>query len=219
MRINKSAGEDWTRHDPYIHLLLYVLFIGSMLVATGCSEKYFERQDMKTVRRQFHLPATARFISLDSSPKKPGWFGREGLVIRATLEFQAESFEEYLADLDDSGIWQPVRFRHYSPGLADEHTEDAFRWNDLPLPELLLERFRQAGFEPKGMDLQQGRYYCSVVVTARGEPLESNPAAYHWRNLSQAYAEMSESESPTIMTFAVLDFEQRLLYVHIRFSG
>jgi hypothetical protein len=201
------------RHPAFVALL------GALLVITGCSERHFERQDMRTVRQQFHLPATARFISLDSSPKTPGWFGREGLVIKAVVEFEPEAFAEYLAGLDDPDIWRPVRFRHYSPGIADEYSEAAFRWNPLPVPGSLRERFRLERFEPEGLDLQQGLYYCSVMVTVRGDPLESNPAAYRWRNLSLAYTEMQPSEYPTVFSFAVLDTARRVLHVEIRFSG
>jgi hypothetical protein len=58
-----------------------------------------------------------------------------------------------------------------------------------------------------------------VILAVRGEPLESNPAAYHWSYVGRSYAELTQAVSPTILAFAVLDYDKRILQVHISFSG
>ncbi len=194
-----------------------IALCGSMLVLAGCYNLVFKQQDMENVRRQFHLPKAVTFLSFDSNPKTPGFFGREGLRITATLGFPKEVFEEYVAHLNDNEVWKPVPYLHYSPSIADEYSTEAFRWSDLPLPNSIEERFRQIGFTPNGLDVQHGKYYCSVFLAVRGEPLENNPAAYHWRFVGRSCSELSESDFPTTLAFAVLDYEKRIIHVHIQF--
>jgi hypothetical protein len=191
--------------------------IASLLFLSGCYSLIFKQQDMKNVRRQFHLPRAVSFQSFDSYPKTPGFFGREGLRITATLAFSKEQFEEYIGHLNDDDMWEPVSYLNYSPSIGDEYSTEALHWKGLPLPDSLTGWFDQLGFEPKGLDVQQGKYYCSVILTLRGEPLESNPAAYHWNHVGRACSELSKSEYPTILAFAVLDYEKRLIHIHIQF--
>jgi hypothetical protein len=65
----------------------------------------------------------------------------------------------------------------------------------------------------------KGSYYCSAIVTVRSESMESNPVGYYWRNVGRSCSELSESDSSTILTFAVLDYENKIVYAHIQFSG
>jgi hypothetical protein len=174
---------------------------------------------MQNVRRQLHLPAAAEFLSFDSNPKEAGFFGREGLQITAVVRLSPELFEEYVSHLDDTTIWKPVRFLSYSPGIADEYSPEALRWNRLPIPNIIEERFRRRGFTPEGTGTLKGSYYCSVIQTVRGQPMESNPAAYHWSYAGRSCLELGESDHPTILTFAVLDYENKIIYVHLQFSG
>jgi hypothetical protein len=196
-----------------------IVLYGLILGLSGCYGLVFKPGDMKNVRQQFHLPKSVTFLSFDSTPKTPGFFGREGLRITATVEFTQEEFETYVAHLNDSEVWQPVPYLNYSPSSADEYSPAALQWNDLPLPSTLEDRFHQIGFTPKGIDVQHGKYYCSVLLAIRGEPLEHNPAAYHWRYVGKSCAELSTSEFPTIRAFAVLDHDKILLHVHLQFSG
>lgn len=202
-----------------VNRLWVIALCGSILVFAGCYDLVFKQQDMENVRRQFHLPKRARFLSFDSYPKTPGFFGREGLRITATLEFSEELFEEYVAHLNDIEVWKPVPYLNYSPSIADEYSKEALRWSDLPLPDSIKERFRQIGFMPKGLDARHGKYYCSALLTVRGEPLENNPAAYRWRYVGRSYLELTESDFPTILAFAILDYEKKIIHVHIQFSG
>ena len=190
-----------------------------LLLSAGCYELFYKRNDMENVRRQLHLPAAAEFLAFDSSPKEAGFFGREGLQIMAVVQLSTKLFEEYVAHLDDTGVWKPVRFLSYSPSVADEYSPRALRWNRLPVPDTIKDHFRRRGFAPKGIDVLKGSYYCSAILTVRGAPMESNPAAYHWRTAGRSCSELSETESPTILTFAVLDYEKKIIYAHIQFSG
>jgi hypothetical protein len=139
------------------------------------------------------------------------------LRIIATLEFPEEQFEEYIGHLNDDDVWKPVSYLNYSPSIGEEYSTEALHWNDLPLPDSLTGWINQLGFEQKGLDLHKGKYYCSVILTVRGEPLESNPAAYHWNHVGRSCSELSELEYPTILAFAVLDYEKRLIHIHIQF--
>ena len=201
----------------FVKHIWVIALCGSMLVLAGCYSLVFKQQDMENVRRQFHLPKAATFLSFDSYPKTPGFFGREGLRITATVGFPEEVFEEYVAHLNDSEVWKPVSYLGYSPSIADEYSTEALRWSDLPLPNSIEEQSRRIGFTPKGLEVQHGKYYCSVLLAVRGEPLENNPAAYHWGYVGKACSELSESGFPTILAFAVLDYEKRIIHVHIQF--
>ena len=106
-------------------LFLLALLCGAMLSLTGCYDLVYRRHDMNTVRRQFHLPRSASFLSFRSSPETPGWFGREGLRITATVTFPGDSFDEYVARLDDPEVWKPVRYLSYSPSAAEEYSDKA----------------------------------------------------------------------------------------------
>lgn len=190
-----------------------------ILLSSGCYNLVYKRRDMQNVRRQLHLPAAAEFLSFNSSPKEAGFFGREGLRITAVVQLSTELFEEYVAHLDDTTVWKPVRFFSYSPSIADEYSPEALRWNRLPIPDTIKERFRCRGFTPEGTDILKGSYYCSVIQTVRGQPMESNPAAYHWNYTGRSCSELIESDHPTILTFAVLDYENKSIFVHLQFSG
>ncbi len=190
-----------------------------LLLFSGCYELVFKQSDMENVRRQLHLPDSAEFLSFDSSPKEAGFFGREGLRITAVVQLSTELFQDYIAHLDDTTVWMPVRFLSYSPSIADEYSSGALRWNRLPIPDSIKERFRRRGFAPDGIDALKGSYYCSAIQTVRGQPMESNPAAYHWRYVGRSCSELGESDFPTILTFAVLDDENKIIYAYIQFSG
>jgi len=188
-----------------------------LLLFAGCYELGYKRKDMENVRRQLHLPGGAEFLSFDSNPKEAGFFGREGLRIAAVVQLSEKLFEEYVAQLHDAAVWKPERFLSYSPSIADEYSPRALRWDPLPIPDDIKERFRRRGFVPEG--LVKGSYYCSAILTVREGPMESNPDAYYWRNAGRSCSELSESDSPTILTFAVLDYEKKIIYTHIQFSG
>jgi hypothetical protein len=198
------------------HIWMVALIVSSLLLSS-CYPLIFKQGDMENVRRQFHLSRAISFKSFESYPKTPGFFGREGLSITATLEFSKEQFEEYVRHLNDDDVWKPVSYLYYSPSIGDEYSTKALYWNDLPLPDSLSGWMDEIGLEVKGLDVHQGKYYCSVILTVRGEPLESNPAAYHWNQVGMSCTELSESEFPTLLAFAVLDYEKRLLHIYIQF--
>ncbi len=198
----------------------YLLLITvSMLLLTGCYSLVFKPEDMRNIRRQLHLPRTVKFLAFDSNPKQPGFFGREGLQITAAVGFSEQELTEYTAHLNDAQVWTPVTYLSYSPSIGDEYTKQAFRWSDLPLPSNLQDRIGQNEIFQKSLDVEAGMFYCSVLVPERGEPLEHNPAAFEWNYLGKACLEISPSEFPVVLTFAVLDFEKHILHAIIHFSG
>jgi hypothetical protein len=190
-----------------------------MLVLSGCYVLIYKQQDRENILRQFHIPKGVKFLAFDSFPKSSGFFGREGLRITAAIEFPEDLFEEYTAHLNDKKIWKPVRYLNYSPDIAEEYSEDAFCWTDLPLPDKIEDRFRLIRFSSEGFNVRNGKYYCSALLTVRGERMKHNPSASHWRIVGRSLSELSRSESLVILTVAVFDFEKRILYAHIQFSG
>lgn len=191
----------------------------ALLVLSGCYPLVYRPRDIANARRQFRIPRAVSFQSFESYPRTSGFFGREGLRITGTARFSESQFRAYVAHLDDENVWEPVAYRDYSPSIGETYSAEALRWNALPIPDSLAQWFDQIGFEPDGLGLQDGVYYCSVILTVRGQPLEHNPAAYRWHPVGRSCSELSESEHPTILAFAVLDYEQRLIHVHIQFSG
>lgn len=212
MHTTGGCGAAWRR-------LLVLAICGAMLVSTGCYELVYRRFDKQTVRRQFHLPRSAFFLEFKSYPETPGWFGREGLQVTATVAFPGESFDEYVERLDDPEVWKPVRYLSYSPSGASEHSEDAFKWHDLPVPESIVERFQLDDRMPEVSEVTRGKHYGNVIMGVRGEPNENTDGGYYWRNVGRTLVELTEDEWPTILAFGVLDYEEKLLHVRISFSG
>ncbi len=208
----RSSGGTVRKYSP-LSFLIYCSCASCLMCCTGFDWK---SQDTRQIRKQFHLPERAIFISLDSNPKEPGWFGREGLRIEALVQFSNEDFEHYAAGLENKEEWKPVPFLHYSPDRADEYSPDALSWKDLPLPgELKTMKRLPATLEPR-----RGKYYCSAIVTVPDGRLEHNPAAFKWKNLGRSCLELSAmSEHPTILVFGVLDYDAKTLRALIRFSG
>lgn len=78
------------------------LFLVSGLLG-GCM-----KFDEQVLRDEFDLPASVRLVAIDSRPKTPGWFGREGLQIWATFEFQSADFDAYRAKVERDSRWKPL---------------------------------------------------------------------------------------------------------------
>jgi len=193
----------------------------------GCTEGFFERQDRKTVERQLHLPEGVRYLSFQSYPRSWGWFGREGLWIRAELEVTESAFAAYVADLDNPAVWQPVAFESYSPSQGESYSADALRWTDLPLPDLVRSRYRErCAMRPDLLDAVHGKYYCSVITALQTAPLrKGNQSPHHrqatrWRPVGRSCAEIADPpSSATVWVLAILDFGTRRMSVHVEFSG
>ena len=60
-----------------------------------------------------------------------GWFGREGLRIRAVFQFTESQFDCYVEQLGDGKVWRPISFLHYAPPGADSSTASAHDWHQL----------------------------------------------------------------------------------------
>jgi hypothetical protein len=194
-----------------------LMFCAAAIVAcAGCATNYREL-DESQARRQFHVPDE---VALDTliSPQTSGWFGREGLHIRAVFHFTERQFREYVAALHSRSVWEPVSFKHYTPSEADAYAEDAFRWTPLPLaafPRPLAHL--AAEFDTA---IVNGFWYCSLIVTDLGNTgTHSSGTPSTWTTRGIHGLSLPDNESPIITTFGILDADRRMLFVSIGFSG
>lgn len=186
-------------------------------ILIGCYDSIQKPTDMNQVRRQFHLPDKAVFSFFDSSPKS---LRPEGLRIVATVQFSDVTFDEYVKQLNDRSVWEPVRLLSYSPAIGGQYSKAALRWNDLPMSTSLAQQLNNWRIvSPDMANVTHGKYFCSVIATRRGEPLKHNANAYNWMNLGLACSELETGEWPTITMLGVLDPQEKHLHVVIQFSG
>ncbi|MCZ7555984.1 MAG: hypothetical protein M5R41_06230 [Bacteroidia bacterium] len=188
-----------------------------ILLMAGCESN--REQDERQVRRQFHVPDEVRLDTLRGSPETGGWFGREGLRIRAVFQFSEAQFAAYLRSLHDPKVWEPVSFLHYSPDGAEEVSADALRWRRLPLPEFPRPLAHLRGLFDTS--ITEGWYYCSLVLYLRGDSIVHPGGGYHfeWSTIGRHGTESTDDTHPVITTFGILDTKRRRLYAWIGFSG
>lgn len=200
---------------------IYALSVLILTCLPGCYSTNFKAVDQKNVRNQLHVPREVPFAAFDSNPKEAGWFGREGLRIHGVLQFSEEQFRVYLAKLDDPTIWKPVKFHHYSPSIAQSHTDSAFKWLSLPLHPWAEGYLRHWEFLPQVKSTGNGRYYCAVLMGEMGEGSPDGRGGRHpkWSWRMRHCSEIGPKEHPVITTFGALDLNGRKLYVYIGFSG
>jgi len=195
--------------------------LATCLFLSGCYSLNYKAVDQRNVRNQLHIPKDVPFVAFDSSPKEAGWFGREGLRIHGVLQFSDGQLGKYLATLDDPGVWKPVRFLQYSPGIAQSHSDLAFKWQSLPAhpwAEGYLKHWEQL---PEVQAIRSGKYYCAVLMGEMGEKVSNNRGGYYnkWTWRMKHCSEIAAGEHPVIATFGALDLDSRKLYVYIGFSG
>ena len=201
-----------------------ILFL--LLVLPGCTEPSFERADKRLLESQFHLPKQIKYLSFVSHPRTPGWFGREGLRIRAEVEFTDSQFREYVANLENREVWRPVAYRSYSPSIGESYSDAALRWSDLPLPEATKARFPpRCAFRPELLDATHGKYYCSVITFLRVAPTDTaGRHKYDWRAAGYRYVgracrELEEPDNRVITALAILDYEKQVMSIVVQFTG
>lgn len=207
-------------------LICLLLLIVSMLCPSGCTEGFFERQDKQTVERQLHLPKGIKYRSFQSYPRNWSSFGREGLWIRAEVEFAADDFMAYVENLDNPAIWKPVKFNSYSPSIGESYSIEALKWMNLPLPASIKSKFREnCALRPDLIHAEDGKYYCSMIVFLQVlPPSKEDHKPYDWRAAGWRYVGRACDEPPssghaTIKVLAILDFDTRRMSVYIQFSG
>jgi hypothetical protein len=88
---------------PRRRLARDVLTLALLSLLIGCQES-----DEQVLRREFGLTSQVKLLSIKSYPEKPGFFGREGLDITASFEFEPVEFEKYLKSIQKEGMWQPM---------------------------------------------------------------------------------------------------------------
>jgi hypothetical protein len=191
-----------------------------IICLSGCNQLFLRQLDEKNVKRQLHIPAAVRMLSLVSNPKTPGFFGREGLRISAVFQFDSRQFEDYIGRLKDKKTWKPVRFLNYSPSIADKYSESSLEWKEIPIPSWPQKYFSHWEHMEEVLKIDQGIYFCSVITSLRGEKVDQKGEEYHyeWQYLGLHCSEIEES-SGVVTTFAVIDVETRKLYAIIAFSG
>ncbi len=197
------------------------LLVALLAMTINCYQMVFKAQDEKNVRRQFHIPAQVKDIFLEGHPKKAGFFGREGLKIRAIFAFNDVQLEAYLRELNNPAIWKPVPFISYSPARADDYSEAALIWRGIPAPSRAFERLKGWEFLPEIQNIRRGRYYGSAIATRRGRRVEHPGGGHHyeWDYVGLALSELAAGESAVVWTFGILDLDTGRLYVSIEFSG
>ena len=196
------------------------LLAGSLLCSSGCTEGFFERQDKKTTESQLHLPKDIAYLSFQSYPRSWGWFGREGLWIRAEIEFAEDEITAYVDNLDNPAVWKPVKFNSYSPSIGESYSIDALKWMNLPLSVSIKSRFREnCALRPDLIHTENGKYYCSTIAFLQVLPtsIEDHKPydwrAAGWRWVGRACDELPSSVSATIKVLAILDFDTRRMSV------
>lgn len=202
-------------------IIIFSLLAAGAGLLTACYSVDFKKVDQQNLRDQFHVPKNVPFVAFDSNPKEAGWFGREGLRIHGVLQFSQDQFRLYLAGLDDSKIWKPVKFHHYSPSIAQSHTDSAFGWLSLPMHPWAEGYLKHWGHLPEVKAIRNGKYCCAVLMgeTGQGSPdgRGGNYPKWNWR--MKHCSEIDSTEHPVITTFGALDLDARKLYVFIGFSG
>lgn len=213
---NDSNHTNFAIFSYLLPLLFFFLFL------SGCYKLFFRLIDEKDVRNQFHIPSEVVLLFLESNPKFPGWFGREGLTISAVFQFNDMQFKDYLVKFENEEVWSPIPFIDYSPRLADSYSKLSLQWLDWPPVnrESFSDKYRskKAYEDLKG---KKGKYYCSVIVARRGQKIEHSDGNYHyeWKNEGLHCSELSADRFATIRTLGVLDFELKRLHAYIWFSG
>jgi len=189
---------------------------------SGCYKLFFRPIDEKDLRNQFRIPSEVVLLFLESDPKLPGWFGREGLTISAVFQFDNRQFKDYLVKIENEEVWRPIPFIDYSPDRADSYSKLSLQWLDWPpvARESIYDKYqsRKVYEDLKG---RKGKYYCSVIVGKRGQKIEHSDGNYHyeWKNEGLHCSELPADIFATIRTLGVLDFELKRLHAYIWFSG
>ena len=197
-----------------------------ILCSSGCTEGFFEGQDKKTTENQLHLPKNIKYLSFQSYPRSWGWFGREGLWIRAEIEFTEYELKAYVNNLDNPSVWKPVKFNSYSPSIGESYSMEALRWSNLSLPVTIKSRFREnCVLTPDLIHTENGKYYCSTIAFLQVlPPSKKDHSPYDWRasgwrHVGRACNELPSYDSATIMVLGILDFDTMRMSVYIQFSG
>jgi hypothetical protein len=193
----------------------------SAICMFGCYPAGFKQVDQRNVRDQFHVPKNVPFVAFDSDPKEAGWFGREGLRIEGALQFDEAQLKEYLARLDDPGVWKPVRFLQYSPDRAQSHTDSAFSWLPLPMHPWAEGYLKHWEHLPEVLAIRNGKYHCAVMMGEMAGTAANKQGGQYpkWTWRMKHCSEIDSTEHPVITTFGALDLDGRKLYVYIGFSG
>ena len=221
------------------HTLSFICFFFLLVFFSGCYQLNIKPIDEKNVRNQLHLPVDVKLVKLESSPKTPGWFGREGLRIYAVFQFNDKQFNEYVQKINNQQGWDPEAYIDYSPNKADSYSDLSMKWLNwpinwdytLPMNTQEFERYPDMNLY-ESLKEQKGKYYCSVISTVATKKIPHQDGTFHyeWENMGLHCSELAvydpQKDTPptvpawaTIKTSAVILFESKQLHAVIQFSG
>jgi hypothetical protein len=92
-----------------VHLVLGlapVLLGASWLTLSSCSD--YRALDDAALRKEFAVPGHAWLSRYEAHPTNGGQFGREGLKVRMTYQFEQAAFAQYAVTLTGVGQWRPL---------------------------------------------------------------------------------------------------------------
>ena len=220
------------KHIFYIIISIFLIFV----LFSFCKFCY-KLIDEINLRNQFHVPLQVKIVSLESNPKTPGLFGRNGLQIEAVFQFNDKQFNDYLNGLNNKTIWTPVPFIDYSPDRAENYSPLAFQWLDwpiLPSSQNNFDKYPDAFFYEK-LKSYKGKYYYFVLASSTGRKIEHGDGNYHyeWKFIGlhdselptppppESFPTKLESSQispwPEIQTLGVLVYDTKKLYCLIKF--
>lgn len=184
-----------------------VVFV--VVLITGCHES-----DEQILRREFGLPSTVKLMAIKSYPEKPGFFGREGLDITASFQFEPAEFEKFLKNVKRDQTWKPMppdrEFLIKMTGIR-AHMKGLEKWAEVtgkPVPPLgsvynpTEDQLYDGWVKRLPLDVKNGLYQCKTA----GD------------NLLHSYSKVPCSEKSGDLNdfmFAVLDTKERVLRVKV----
>lgn len=186
---------------------LVVVFVLSLI--TGCQES-----DEQILRREFSLSSTVKLLSIKSYPEKPGFFGREGLDITASFQFDPAEFEKFLKNVQQDQTWKPMppdrEFLIKMTGIR-AHLKGVEKLSEVtgkPVPPLgsiynpTEDQLYERWVPNLPLDVKDGIYQCK---TAGDDLLHSSRKV----PCSEKAGDLND------FMFAVLDTEQRVLRIKV----
>jgi hypothetical protein len=101
------AQTGWLQRAITMRHLSCFAVLCAVLLAGGCA---LNESDRSWMAREFNLPADLEPATFESSPPEgeSGWFGREGLVIKAVYKLSDLQMAKYVEKLRSDPHWHPL---------------------------------------------------------------------------------------------------------------
>ena len=166
------------------------------------------------IRQQLRLPDDVALSSIQGGNKVPVCF-RKSVKYRTSAKFSDVQFKDYLASLENHGLWRPQPPAHYDV----EHTtfrfaEDALQWRELPVPGFIGKQ--QLVWRIANADVRRGWSLCYDLIR---DTRASTPAVEHF-TVTACDARTRKAISPGGgRVAAALDFDKRRLNIAMHFDS